>query len=69
MVSNQAQFADDRGLQASAIDSVLTVLYQVQQMAVDDIIIRNNPSDGVLKELKKSRTFNNEKRRTLPQPE
>ena len=63
------QLADDRGLQASTIDSVHTVLHQVLQMAVDDNFIRNNPSDGVLKELKQSRTFNNEKRRALTQPE
>ena len=63
------QLADDRGLQASTIDSVHTVLHQVLQMAVDDNFIRNNPSDGVLKELKQSRTFNNGKRRALTQPE
>ena len=44
------QLADDRGLQASTIDSVHTVLHQVLQMAVDDRYISNNPSDGVLKE-------------------
>ena len=46
--------ADERGLQASTIDSVHTVLHQVLDMAVDDDYIRSNPSDGVLKELKQS---------------
>ena len=63
------QLADDRGLQAATIDNVHTVLHQVLQMAVDDNYIRSNPADGVLKELKKSRTFQNEKRRALTQPE
>ena len=36
-----------------SIDSVHTVLHQVLDMAVDDEYIRTNPSDGVLKELKK----------------
>lgn len=60
---------DDRGLQASTIDSVHTVLHQVLQMAVDDDYIRNNPSDGVLKELKQSHVFKTEKRRGLTKPE
>lgn len=63
------QLADDRGLQASTIDSVHTVLHQILQMAVDDNYIRNNPSDGVLKELKQSHVFKTEKRRGLTKPE
>ena len=61
--------ADERGLQASTIDSVHTVLHQVLDMAVDDEYIRSNPSDGVLKELKKSHIFKTEKRRGLTKPE
>lgn len=61
--------ADERMLQASTIDSVHTVLHQVLDMAVDDLYIRNNPSDGVLRELKKARTFKTEKRRALTKPE
>ena len=63
------QLADERGLQASTIDSVHTVLHQVLQMAVDDDYIRSNPSDGVLKELKQSHVFKTEKRRGLTKPE
>ena len=61
--------ADERGLQASTIDSVHTVLHQVLDMAVDDEYIRMNPSDGVLKELKQSHVFKTEKRRGLTKPE
>ena len=38
----------------STIDSVHTVLHQVLQLAVDDGLIFNNPSDEALKELKKA---------------
>jgi len=57
--------ADERGLQASTIDSIHTVLHQVLDMAVDDSYIRNNPSDNVLKELKQSHIFKTEKKRAL----
>ena len=42
-----------------------TVLHQVLQIAVDDDFIRNNPSDNVLRELKKAHCFQSEKRRAL----
>lgn len=61
--------ADDRGLQASTIDSIHTVLHQVFAMAVDDDYLRSNPTDGVLKELKQSHIFKTEKRRGLTKPE
>ena len=61
--------ADERGLQASTIDSVHTVLHQVLDMAVDDAYIRVNPSDNVLKELKQSHVFKTEKRRGLTKSE
>ena len=60
---------DERNVQASTIDTVHTVLHQVLQMAVDDRYISNNPSDGVLKELKKSHVFKTEKRRALTKPQ
>ena len=61
--------ADERGLKASTIDSIHTVLHQVFDMAVDDDYIRNNPSNNVLKELKKSHIFKVEKRRALTKAE
>ena len=56
---------DERNVQASTVDTIHTVLHQVLQMAVDDRYIANNPSDGVLKELKQSHVFKTEKRRGL----
>lgn len=61
--------ADERGLKASTIDSIHTVLHQILDMAVDDDYIRNNPSDNVLRELKQSHVFKTEKRRGLTRPE
>ena len=57
--------ADERGLQISTIDSVHTVLHQVLDMAVDDCYLRSNPSDNVLKELKKSHQFETNRRKAL----
>ena len=61
--------ADERGLKASTIDGVHTVLHQVFDMAVDDNYIRNNPSDRVLKELKQSYFAKSEKRMALTRAE
>ncbi len=56
---------DERGLQASTIDGIHTVLHQVFDMAVDDMYIRVNPSDRVLKELKQAHCFHTEKKKAL----
>ncbi len=61
--------ADERGLKASTVDGVHTVLHQVLDMAVDDNYIRNNPSDRVLKELKQSYFAKSEKRMALTRAE
>ena len=57
--------ADERGLAASTIDSIHTVVHQLFGMAIDDNYIRSNPSDNALRELKKSREFIEEKRFAL----
>ena len=57
--------ADERGLQASTIDSIHTVLHQVFDLAVDDGYIRSNPSERVLKEIKQAHCFQTEKRKAL----
>lgn len=63
------KLADERGLQASTIDSIHTVLHQVFEMAVDDSYIRNNPTDNVLRELKQSHVFKTEARHALTKPQ
>lgn len=56
---------DERGLQASTLDGIHTVLHQVFDLAGDDCYLRTNPSDRVMKELKQSHCFQTEKRRAL----
>ena len=56
------------------MDAIADCLYeetrdQVFEMAVDDDYIRSNPTDNVLRELKKSHCFKTEKRRALTKPE
>ena len=57
--------ADERNLKFATIDSVHTVLHQVLQTAVEDEIIRINPSDGLLKELKAARNMDTGRRKAL----
>ena len=47
------------------IDSISNVLHQMFDMAVDDLYLRINPANNVLRELKKSHVFKTEKRRAL----
>lgn len=61
--------ADERHLKPSSIDTIHTVIHQLFDTAVDDNYIRNNPSDNVLRELKKTQTIKQEKRRALTQSE
>ena len=51
------------------IDTVHNVLHQTFDLAVDDGYIRINPTDNMLKELKKSHNFQVEKRKALTVPE
>ena len=46
--------ADGKVLKIATIDNVHNVLHQVFRVAVDDGMIRQNPTDNMLKELKLS---------------
>ncbi len=61
--------ADERNIKVNTIDSVHTVLHQVLELGVEDEYLRYNPADNALKELKKARNFEVEKRRALTIPE
>ena len=50
---------NDRGLQVNTLETIHTVLHPTFQLAVRDDIIRNNPSDGVMAEIKKKNTKKN----------
>jgi len=55
----------DSGLSINTIDSVHTVLHPTFQMAVRDNILRINPTDGVMAEIKKKLTGRPEPRHAL----
>lgn len=61
--------AEERNLTITTVDGVHTVLHQILDIAVDDGYIRRNPSDNVMKELKKAHAFRQEKRRALTKQE
>ncbi len=56
---------EERGLKLSTLDNVHTVLHQVFQLAVDDYIIRSNPSDRILTEIKRAVGPDTEPRKAL----
>lgn len=56
---------EERGIRASTLDSVQTVLYQVFNLAVEDDYLRSNPSANALKELKRAYNLTPEKRKAL----
>lgn len=55
----------EAGLKVSTIESVHSLLHPTFHMAVRDNILRNNPSDGVVSELKKSMRGRSEPRHAL----
>lgn len=61
--------ADERILKVSTLDTIHNILHQVFDVAVDDNYIRSNPTDNVLKELKKAHNFQVSKRKALTLPE
>ncbi len=63
------QLADERCLSISAIETIQNVLGQVFQLAVEDNYIRVNPTSNLLREFKKARNFQAEKRKALEKSE
>ena len=60
---------DGKILKVSTLDTIHNVLHQVFSMAVDDGYIRVNPSENVLKELKKAHNFEVDKKKALTDEE
>ncbi len=60
---------DDKILKISTLETVHNVLHQVFEMAMNDNIVRMNPTEGMLKELKQAHNFHREKRKALTVPE
>ena len=56
---------EQKGLRLSTLDGVHTVLHQVLQIAVDDDIIRKNPSDNMVREMRLVNGNDSERRKAL----
>lgn len=59
----------EKQVKASSVESVHTQLHPAFQMAVRDGILRLNPTDGVMTEIKKSHIWDKSKRRALTIPQ
>ena len=59
------ELAEEKGLKANTIDTIQNVIYQVFEMAVDDDVIRSNPANRALTELKRSGMFSSKHREAL----
>lgn len=55
----------DEGLKPATVENVHTVIHPTFQLAVRDCILRMNPSDNVMMEIKKSKEWIKEKRHAL----
>lgn len=60
---------DDRCLKVATLDNVQNVLHQIFAMAVDDDLIRHNPTDNALSEFKRSRNLTATKKKGLTKAE
>ena len=56
---------EQKGLRISTLDGVHTVLHQILQIAVDDDIIRHNPSNNMVREMRMVNGDDSEKRDAL----
>ncbi len=55
----------DRGFQINSLENVQSILHPIFRLAVRDGLIRQNPTDGVMKEIKRSRNWVQPKRHSL----
>ena len=56
---------EQRGLKINTLEIIHNVLHQIFQVAVDDNYIRQNPSDRILSELKRSNCYEEPHKRAL----
>lgn len=62
-------FINEKVMKASTVEQINTLLHPTFQLAVRDGIIRVNPSDGVMNEIKRSNIWDKKKRESLTVPE
>ena len=59
----------EKGFKPNSMEIINTILHPVFTLAVRDGYIRNNPTDGVMAEIKKSHNWEKPKRHALTEPE
>lgn len=59
----------EKGVKANTLENVHTQLHPAFQMAVRDGVLRNNPTDGVMMEIKKSHIWEHKQRHALTIPQ
>ena len=59
------KLVEQRGLKINTLEIIHNVLHQILQVAVDDNYIRQNPSDRILSELKRSSCYEEPHKRAL----
>ena len=62
-------FIHDKGFKPNSMEVIHTLLHPVFAMAVRDGMIRANPTDGVMTEIKKSHDWEKPKRHALTEPQ
>lgn len=62
-------FIHDKGFKPNSMEVIHTLLHPVFAMAVRDGMIRTNPTDGVMAEIKKSHDWEKPKRHALTEPQ
>lgn len=60
---------DTKRMKINTLDSVHTVIHQLFNLAIDDLYIKINPSDGVMGECKRAHNMDIPKRRALTIPQ
>lgn len=59
----------EKGIKPNTVENIHTQLHPTFQLAVREEILRNNPTDGVMAEIKKSRIWEKPKRKALTIPQ
>lgn len=63
------ELVSEKGIKPNTVETVHNTIHPALQLAVREEIIRINPSDGVMGELKRSRLWNKPKRHALTKPQ
>lgn len=63
------ELVSEKGIKPNTVESVHNTIHPALQLAIREEILRINPSDGVMGELKRSKLWNKSKRHALSKPQ